>query len=124
MESVVRIRRQTGETRNQATGKITPTWTTVYEGPARVRFTQADPRDTDVVGQRMVEQSPTVGLPIGEDERIVSGSSAAVAVNDIGVILTNPDDPGSVGTEFRIAGRHTQTHSTARRLPVEVYSHG
>lgn len=124
MESTVRIRRKTGETRNTATGQITPTWSTIYEGPARIRFTGTQPRDIDAAGQQLVEQTPIVGLPIGDDPRIVTGTSGAVNVDDVGSVLTNPDDSSIVGGEFRVAGRHDQTHSTARRLPVEVFTHG
>ncbi len=123
MDSTVRIRRTTGEERDNATGQLTPTRVTIYEGPARVRFKDADPRDTDAAGQRMAEQSPVVGLPVGADPRIVTGTSGAVRVNDVGTVLTNPNDPDTVGLEFRVAGRHNQTHSSSRRLPVEVFSH-
>lgn len=124
MDSTVRIRRKTGTARNPATGKVDATWATIYEGPARVRFSAGQPRSVDSAGQRLAEQSPTVSLPIVSDPRIVSGSSSAVRVDDEGVVLANPEDPGTVGTEFRISGLHEQTHSTARRLPVEVHAHG
>lgn len=123
MDSTVLIRRKTGETRNKETGKVTSSWATVYAGPARVRFGNAQPRDLDAGGQRSVEQAPTVGLPIGEHPDITEGSSAAVQVDDEGSITANPDDAGIVGTRFRIAGVHEQTHSTSRRLPVEVFTH-
>jgi hypothetical protein len=124
MDSTVVVRRKAGETRNPETGTITPTWVTVYEGPGRIRESTSQPRDVDAAGQRLAEQRPVVSMPIGTDSRIVTGSSAAVAVNDVGEVLTNPNDPSIVGVRFRIAGTHDQTFSTARRLPVEVYSHG
>jgi len=124
MQSRVSIRRRTGELRNQETGQTEPTWATVYEGPARLRFTSAQPRDIDASGQRLTEQSPTVSLPIADDPRITLGASADVHVDDVGEVISNDPDPGVVGLGFRIAGRHDQTHSSARRLPVEVFSHG
>lgn len=124
MESTVRIRRQTGEVRNPTTGKLQKTWDVIYEGPARLRETNAQPREIDAAGQRLAEQSPTVSLPIGDDDRIQAGASADVLVDDVGVVLTNPPAPGAVGTQFRVAGQHEQTHSTSRRLPVEVLTHG
>lgn len=124
MESTVRIRRQTGEARNQANGRVETTWTTIYEGPARLRFAGGQPREVDVAGQRLAEQSPTVCLPIGADSRITVGSSAAVRVDDEGEVLDNDPDSGIEGATFRVAGVHEQTHSTQRRLPVEVHSHG
>lgn len=124
MDSVVRVRRQTGETRNSATGRVEPTWTTIYEGPARLRFSGGQPREVDVAGQRLAEQTPHVCLPIGADERIVTGASDAVRVDDEGEVLENEPDSGIENTTFRVAGVHEQTHSTQRRLPVEVHSHG
>lgn len=116
MQSTVLIRRRSGETRNEETGQIEPSWSTVYEGPARIRFGNAQPRDTDVIGQRIVEQSPIVSLPLA--------TSASVHVDDEGEVTANPLDPGLVGFRFRIAGLHEQTHATARRFPVEVFTHG
>lgn len=123
MESTVRICRQTGENRNSETGRVEPTWTTIYDGPARLRFSGGQPREVDVAGQRLSEQTPTVCLPIGADERITVGSSDAVRVDDEGEVLDNEPDSGIENTTFRIAGVHEQTHSTQRRLPVEVHSH-
>lgn len=123
-QGTVRIRRKTGESKNPATGRIEPVWTDIYEGPGRVRQSNAQPRNVDAAGQRLAEQSPTVGLPIGDDPRIVTGSSADVRVDDVGTVLTNPEDPERVGQQFRIAGTHDQTHSSSRRLPVEVFNHG
>lgn len=117
MVTTVRIRRQTGKAKNPVTGQIEPTWAVIYEGPARVRFGNTQPRDIDAAGQLLVEQSPTVSLPIGAD-------SALVRTNDEGTVLGNPPDPGLVGLDFRIAGIHAQTHATARRFPVEVTTHG
>lgn len=124
MGSTVRIERESGSTRNTTTGKVEKTWTTVYEGPGRLRATDTQPRDVDAAGQRLVEQTPTVSLPIGEDLRIVTGSSGAVRPDDVGEVIANPDDVSAVGLRFRIAGEHDQTHSTSRRLPVEVLTHG
>ncbi|MDQ7877368.1 DUF6093 family protein [Microbacterium sp. QXD-8] len=124
MEATVRIRRVTGTQRNQETGQVDDVWTTVYEGPARVRFPGGQPRDVDAGGQRFAESSPTVSLPVDADERITVGSSADVKFDDEGEVLTNPHDPARVGNTFRVAGPHDQTHSTARRLPVEVFTHG
>lgn len=113
MQTTVIIRRGDGvPVRNPETGEYETGSTVVYEGPARLRFPNAQPREADAAGQRFVEQSPTVSLPIA--------SSADVDVDDVGEVTANPLDPGIVGLRFRIAGVHAQTHSTARRFPVEV----
>lgn len=116
MQSTVQIRRKTGTTRDEDTGQLVPTWVVVYEGPGRVRFGNSQPRDLDASGQRVVEQSPVVSLPIS--------TSAGVHVDDEGEVLSNPADPGIVGLRFRIAGLHAQTHASARRFPVEVFTYG
>lgn len=114
MSTTVIIRREGPSVRDPETGTMVPSWTTVYEGPARVRFTNADPHEVDQAGQRVAQQTPVVALPIA--------TSAGVRLDDVGEILANPDDPGVVGVMFRVAGEHAQTHSTSRRLPVEVLS--
>ncbi|WP_449408002.1 DUF6093 family protein [Microbacterium maritypicum] len=124
MDSTVVIRRETGTTRDSEKGKVVPTLEVIYRGPARVRLTNADPREVDASGQRFSIQDPTISLPIGDDPRIEVGSSAAVRVDDVGEVVATPHDTGEVGTTFRVYGRTGQTHSTARRLKVEVLSHG
>lgn len=114
MQTNVVIRRAGEPARDPFTGKVTPTWTTVYEGPCRVRFSSSVPRKADQAGQRFAEQSPTVWLPV---------HVSVVEVDDVGEVVANPSSPGDVGTTFRVAGVHAQTHSTSRRLPVEVLSH-
>lgn len=114
MSTSLIIRRKGADVRDPETGTMVPSWTTVYEGPCRVRFTNADPHESDQSGQRVAQQSPTVWLPIA--------TSAGVRLDDVGEILANPDDLGIVGVTFRVAGEHAQTHSTSRRLPVEVLS--
>lgn len=123
MDSTVTIRRRGEQVLDEQTGRYTTSWAVIYVGPARIRFGTSEPTEVDAAGQRGAEQSPTVALPIGEHPLIQFGASADVRVDDEGRIESNPDDPGSVGTQFRVAGTHTQTHSTARRLPVEVTSH-
>ncbi|RCL91797.1 MAG: hypothetical protein DBW62_00645 [Microbacterium sp.] len=121
MTSTVTIRRASGSTRDESTGLNVVTYDTIYDaGPARIRFVSADPRKADAAGQRLAEQSPTVSFPITGE---YAAAAANIRVDDVGEVTANPDDPAIVGVEFRVAGEHAQTHSTARRLPVEVLSH-
>lgn len=115
MQSTVRIQRKAGEpVRSPATGKMEQAWTLVYEGPCRTRFQSSVPRAADQAGQRFSEQAPTVWVPAHVSD---------VRVDDVGEILTNPHAPGDAGLQFRVQGIHAQTHSTSRRLPVEVLSY-
>lgn len=115
MQSTVIIRREGVPVRDPSTGTMTPTLTTVYTGPARLRLASGQPRDVDQAGQRVTEQSPMVWVPV---------QTWGILVDDVGEIIANPHAPGDVGLVFRIAGIHAQTHSTSRRFPVEVLSYG
>lgn len=124
MQSTVRIRRRSIErVRNPATGREEYAWAVVYEGPGRLRADAAQPQDSDAAGQQVTDRQMRVSLPIGAHPRIITGASADVEVEDVGVLIANPGDPASVGLEFRVRDGHVQTHSTARRIPVEVTSH-
>jgi len=114
MHSTVIIRRPSGSTWNEETGTSVPAWVDVYEGPARIRFKDTQPRVADAAGEQVVDQAPVLSLPIA--------TSADVRVDDIATVTANPTDPGLIGLQFRIAGVHAQTHATARRFPVEVVS--
>ena len=115
MQTAVVVRRSGQPVRDPETGTLTPSLTVIYEGVARLRFPVGKPRDVDQAGQAVSEQSPTLWLPVAESEDVLPG--------DVGEIVANPADPGSVGLRFRITGVHVQTHSTSRRLPVEVLSY-
>src|SRR5687768_12112409 len=108
MQTTVIIRRAGAPVRDPATGTMVPSLTTIYTGPARVRFPTGQPRDVDQSGQRVAEQSPTVWVPV---------HAAGICVDDVGEVTSNPHATEDVGLRFRVAGVHVQTHSTSRRLP-------
>ena len=112
MQSTCIIRRASGPpVRDPETGTTGPSLVTIYEGPCRVRFGVGSPREVDQAGQRFAEQSPTVWLPV---------HASGIRVDDAGELTANPHAPEDVGTTFRIAGIHAQTHSTSRRFPVDT----
>lgn len=111
-DSEVTVRRAGEPARNPITGKIETTWTQIYQGPGRLRFSNGQPREGDQLGQRFSDQSPTLSLPIE--------GTGHIRVDDVAEISENPFDPGGESLKLRITGLHVQTHSTARRLPVEV----
>jgi len=114
MQTTVIIRRSGAPARDPENGTMVPSLTTIYNGPARVRFPTGQPRGSDQAGQRVAEQSPTVWVPV---------NASSIRVDDEGEITANPNSPEDVGLRFRVAGVHVQTHSTSRRLPVEVVSY-
>lgn len=118
--STIIVRRPGAPTRNENTGALVPTLTTIYTGPAELKFPDAQPHDVDAGGQRLAEQQPLVKLPITGPK---ASTAAAIRKDDVGEVLANPDDPTIIGTTFRVTGIHAQSNATARRLPVEVLSH-
>lgn len=116
MLSRVVIRRDLGSVWDETSGTNVSEWQDIYEGPARLRFPNTQPQEGDAGGERIVDQAPTLSLPIA--------TSGGVRVDDIATVTENAFDPSMVGLQLRVTGLHTQTHSTARRLPVEVVSRG
>lgn len=112
MESSCVITRQTG-TSPDGNGVEVPTFSTIYEGKCRLRMQDARADTVAAAGQTVAIQSPILSLPVA------ATGSANVRTDDIATI-TSPLDANTVVA--RIAGFHTQTHSTARRFPVEVQS--
>lgn len=110
MDSTVTIVRP-GTPTEDANGVLTPTFTTVYSGKCRLRISDARPDEVAAAGQAVAKQNPVLSIPV------TATGSADVRVDDMATI-TSPLDSAVVVA--RIAGTHSQTHSTARRFPVEV----
>lgn len=114
MTSTCSISRVTGRTLDEETGEYVDTTVAVYSGPCEFRFDSEALNAVDGQGQILSEQRPLVKLPVE--------GSAGVQVDDVGTLTGHPLDSGMVGLSFRIAGVHTKTRATSRRLPVEVLS--
>lgn len=99
---------------DQSTGLPTTTTTVVYSGKCRVRWASGSAGEVDSAGQILAVQTPTVSLPIN--------GSGLVLPDMVLTITANPLDTSLVGFAFRVKGVQFQTHSTARRLQVEVLS--
>lgn len=110
MESSCVITRQTG-TAPDGNGVEVPTFDTIYTGTCRLRMPDARPNTVAAAGQAIAVQSPVLSLPV------TATGAGDVRTDDIATV-TSPLDGNTV--VCRIAGFHTQTHSTARRFPVEV----
>lgn len=116
MQTVVTVIRNTDPVWDDATGTNVPTTETVYAGRARIRFTDTQPRESDAAGERVVDQAPRIYFPVA--------GTGSIRVDDLVTVTSNALDTALVGTVFRISGAHAQTHSTARRFPVEVVTRG
>lgn len=98
-----------------ADGSTNDEVTTVYTGACRLRFPTVRAEQVLVEGQSIARDKGILSLP-------VVGDSAAVRADDIAVVtLSAVLDPGST-VIVRVQVPFTQTHSTARRMPVEVLS--
>jgi hypothetical protein len=85
---------------------------TVYEGPCRIQIQSVigGASDTDAGDRAGTAQQSELQLPVL--------ASANVAITDIAVIDSEPNDPALVGRTFTITALHQKSHATARRLPV------
>lgn len=114
MESACTVRRQTGVTTDHSTGIDTPVWSVVWSGKCRIRFPFVRPQQVEAAGQQLAAQRGILWLPVD--------GTAGVLTNDVATIDSSPLDVGIVGLRMRVEGPFTETHASARRLPVEVVS--
>lgn len=112
MTSACIIRRAGEKVLSETTGEYETTYSTVFEGPCKIKFGGTQATEVDAQSQLLTEQDATLSLPIDGSED--------VTVDDVAEITVNPLDAGLVGKKVRVTGIHTQTAATARRFPVEV----
>jgi hypothetical protein len=112
MTDTVLITRETEPVFDEETGTYTPSTTTIYNGPARLKLTSTVVGSVDAQGQNLAAQTPRLDLPVA--------TSGGVQVNDSAEITASVNDPASVGLRLNIEGVFFQTDATARRFPVEV----
>lgn len=107
-----------GKTREwvEERGEYVETPATVYEGPARFRFTSASGRAVDDASAVVTVQAGIMSLPID--------GTGSIPVGAVFTITASRSDEGNVGRRFRVNAIHPQTHSTARRFQVEHYEQG
>lgn len=118
MTDTVKITRETGVTVDDA-GENVPTFSTIYEGPCRLRFTSPRVFKVEAAGQLLAEERPILSVPVG------GAGSGAVKYGDKGVITAVGADAGDsamVGMLITVGFPHAQTSATARRFECEVLS--
>jgi len=113
MEDACTITREGVRVLNETTGQYTVAETTIYTGPCRLVVQPRQPQDANAVGQVEAVTHARCDLPVI--------ASAAVRDGDV-VTFTASLDPALVGVKYRLRGIAGQTHATARRFFVEVYS--
>lgn len=104
------VEHQTGVTTDDLTGVVTPTWSTVYTGPCRIKMTGlGSPTEGGEVTVAVL--SLEVHLPIATSGDIDHGDRITVtaALNDTQL----------VGRTFRVTSKQLKSEATARRISVE-----
>lgn len=114
MESTCTIRRQTVTSVDHSSGGETPVWSVIYTGKCRIRFPFVRPQQVEAAGQQLAAQRGILSVPVD--------GTAGVRADDVVTIDASPLDVGTVGLRLRVEGAFTETHASARRLPVEVVS--
>jgi len=105
------IRRRTGETTDDLTGAVTPTYSTVYTGTCRIQQSIAQ-------GQR-VESGEASVVVLRRELQLPVVASAAVRHGDEATITASVNDPALVGRVFVLRDEHSKSEATARRMTCE-----
>lgn len=110
MLDTVTVRRRTGSSTDGDTGVVTPTWTVVYTGPAKIQQRSTQGSNRDVGEAERLASSLELHLPIAA----TGPQSDDVATADASTL-----DSQLVGKVFTIRGPAHKSLATARRLTVE-----
>jgi hypothetical protein len=112
MVDQVTVQHKTGESTNQETGVVTPTYATVYSGKAKVQQSSPATNPADVGEAAVFIGQMTLHLPV---------SVTTVQPDDLVTVTASALDPDLVGRTFRLRGPAHKSFLTARRFPmVEV----
>jgi len=113
MLDTVAVTRLASQVTDPDTGVVTPTYTTIYTGKAKVQRTPRASRVTPTsVGEAEVFMSRLeLHLPI---------TATGVTSDDIATVTASTLDPDLVGMVFHVRELAAKTLQTARRFGVEV----
>jgi hypothetical protein len=104
------IERETGSTTDQASGVVTPTYDTIYDGKCRFQQASIDATTAPDVGEAQVYLEQTIlQLP-----------ATATGVHAEGVVTCTASalDPDLPGRQWFTLGVSGKTHATARRIQL------
>lgn len=104
------VRRVTGTVTDPDTGRVTPTYTSVYEGRCRVQQQHVQARAVEPGEAHLLMLRLEVHLPM---------SVTGIAAGDEVAITASAHDPDLAGRTFVVRELAHKTHATARRLGVE-----
>ena len=105
------VKRKTGESVNDTTGVVTPTYSTLYTGKCKVQRSAVAGDQRRTVGEAsVVVASMQLHLPVVGSEGINEGDLATVTAAAL--------DTDLVGKLLRVVGSDDGSYRTARRLNV------
>jgi hypothetical protein len=110
MLDAVTVQHQTGSSEDAA-GTVTPTWSTVYSGKAKIQQSAPSTTPTDVGQAAVYAGQLQLHLP-------VTTATAAVSPDDLVTVTTCVLDASLVGQTFRLRGPAHKSYLTARRFPM------
>lgn len=114
MVDAVTVQHQTGSTTDQDTGVVTPTYSAVYSGKAKIQQSSPATAPSDVGEAAVFVGQLTLHLP-------VTSTTALVGPDDLVTVTACTLDGSLVGQTFRLRGPAHKSFATARRFPmVEV----
>lgn len=109
------IRRKTGET-TDSDGVVTPTWSTVYSGPCRMKQANAQANAQDVGEAALLMLRFELQLPVTGTEGIQADDQATITASAL--------DPDLVNRKFAVRGLSHASLGVMRRLQVEETTSG
>lgn len=105
------VKVKTGESTNETTGVVTPTYgAAIYSGKCKVQTTEPQERSHEAGGATYTVQRYAVHVPVG---------AFVPAVGQVVTITAASLDAGLVGRQYRVVALLHKTMSTAYRLGVE-----
>lgn len=109
MTDACTIRRVTGETVDDNTGVITPTWASVYTGPCRMKQPAASASAHDAGEAAVLLQQPQLHLPMTAPN-LPPGAEVTITASQ--------GDPLLVGRVFLVRSVPAYSDASARRFGV------
>src|SRR4051812_22738716 len=107
------IQRRTGQTTDDLTALVTPTYAPVYTGQCKVQTA-----GSGGMGRRFdVAEAPVVVLRL--ELHLPIATSAGVARGDLVTVTASVADPALVGRTFRVHDLSHKSWATARRFLME-----
>jgi len=112
MLDTITVTRLTSSVTDGETGVVTPTYSTVYTGPAKVQRTgrQTTARPSEVGEAEVFMSRLEVHVPV---------SVVGISTDDIITVTASTLDPELVGQQFHVRQESHKSFETARRLGVE-----